>query len=247
VYVWNLATRGVTKLGRKTHCEQTSTGNAIAALSIAGTRVLWVHYAGGNIREWSLWTATWKRPQPRLIRFVARDVDLPPPIVLGPGDLTRLAYAVDRTVIALDANGARRFTWTAPARVSALAVFGGGTWVALDGGALYELNERGRPLEFPPLDGNASAIVVDGLGSFAQVGRLIEARIGGTTETYAIPAGGRLVDAAASRALWVAAGRVGVHDFSSGRDLSVVGTAAAIEDRSLLVGSGRRITIRPLP
>ena len=58
VYVWDLATRGVSKLGRKTHCEQTSTGNEIAAVSIAGRRVLWVHYAGGNIRDWSLWTAT---------------------------------------------------------------------------------------------------------------------------------------------------------------------------------------------
>ena len=54
VFVWNLASRGVTKLGRKTNCEQTSTGNAIAAVSVAGKRVLWVHFAGGNIREWSL-------------------------------------------------------------------------------------------------------------------------------------------------------------------------------------------------
>src|SRR5687768_11535591 len=56
VYVWNLTTRAVSRLERKTHCEQTSTGNGVAALSIAGTRVLWLAYAGGNFRDWSLWT-----------------------------------------------------------------------------------------------------------------------------------------------------------------------------------------------
>ncbi|MBA3432517.1 MAG: hypothetical protein H0U08_00315, partial [Actinobacteria bacterium] len=30
VYVWNLTTRAVTRLGRKAHCVQTSTGNGIA-------------------------------------------------------------------------------------------------------------------------------------------------------------------------------------------------------------------------
>ena len=77
VFVWNLASRGVTKLGRKTNCEQTSTGNSIAAVSVAGKRVLWVHYAGGNIREWSLWTATTTKPSPLRLRFVSRDVDAP--------------------------------------------------------------------------------------------------------------------------------------------------------------------------
>ena len=79
VFVWNLTMRGVTKLGRKTHCEQTSTGNEIAAVSIAGTRVLWVHYAGGNIRDWSLWTATTTKPAPLRVRFVSRDVDAAAP------------------------------------------------------------------------------------------------------------------------------------------------------------------------
>ena len=100
VYVWNLVTRGVSRLGRKTHCEQTSTGNSIASLAIAGTRVLWLHYAGGNSRDWSLWTATTTRPSPIRLRLVTREADAAAPIVIGDGNSGRLGdllpYAVDR-------------------------------------------------------------------------------------------------------------------------------------------------------
>jgi hypothetical protein len=65
---------------------QTSTGTAIAGLSLAGTRALWVHYGGGNIREWTVWTATGsKTSSPKRLAFVARDVDGPAPVVLGDG------------------------------------------------------------------------------------------------------------------------------------------------------------------
>ena len=246
VELWNWQTNRSVRLGRARPCgPATSTGSGLAAVSYAGGRALWLTYVGGNIREWSLWTATWTRPQPRLVRFVARDVDAPPPVVLGPANLTLLAYAVDRTVIGLDMTGKRIFSWTAPAKVTAVAV-GTGTWVAVAGGGLYELNERGRPIEFPSLDGDASALVHDGIGIFAQIGRLLEARIGGTTASYRLPQGARLVDAAAAKAVYVVDGRVHVHDFSSGRDVSYPGTAAAVEDRALLVANGRQITIRPL-
>ena len=59
--VWNLTTRAVTTLGRTMPCDEGSTGTGIAAVSIAGSRVLWLHYTGGNIREWRLFTATTTR------------------------------------------------------------------------------------------------------------------------------------------------------------------------------------------
>lgn len=58
VSIWITSQKRVVKLGRKTSCERTSTGSGIGAVTIARNRALWVHYAGGNIREWSLWTAT---------------------------------------------------------------------------------------------------------------------------------------------------------------------------------------------
>ena len=150
VFVWNLASRGVTKLGRKTNCEQTSTGNSIAAVSVAGKRVLWVHFAGGNIREWSLWTATTTKPSPLRLRFVSRDVDAPAPIVIGQGDSSTrgdlLPYAVDRAVVALRVDGSRRFAWTAPARVIALSALNGELAVATEGATVTILDAGGRVL-----------------------------------------------------------------------------------------------------
>ena len=64
-------------------CPQTSTGTGIAGIESSAARVLWLSYTGGNTREWSLYTATTSARKGRLLRFVARDVDGPPGIVLG--------------------------------------------------------------------------------------------------------------------------------------------------------------------
>src|SRR5580765_7212033 len=54
-----------------TLCPQTSTGTAIAGVETSGDRVLWLFYTGGNIREWSLYTATTTARKARQLRFVA--------------------------------------------------------------------------------------------------------------------------------------------------------------------------------
>jgi hypothetical protein len=135
VRVWSRATHRTVRLGRTTSCEETSTGSGISQLAIAGNRVLWLHYAGGNIRDWTLFTATTAAPRPRQLRFISRDVEEPAPIVLGEGDTTRygdlLPYAVGRDVVALRPSGARAFSWNAPARVTALGANWGGLAVAL--------------------------------------------------------------------------------------------------------------------
>src|SRR5215210_8440013 len=139
VRVWNLRTGRVAALGRTTSCVQTSTGTAIAAVSAAGPRVVWLHYTGGNIREWSLFTATVVSPRPRRLSFVARSADAPAPIVLGEGDSRAgglLPYAVDRRVVVLRADGTRSFSWTAPERVTAVGVRGTVLAVALADGRI---------------------------------------------------------------------------------------------------------------
>src|SRR5262249_57279780 len=64
-------------------CERTSTGRGVAAVATDGERVVWLAYAGGNQRDWLLWTATRTARRPRLLRFRSADVDGPAPIVLG--------------------------------------------------------------------------------------------------------------------------------------------------------------------
>lgn len=249
VYVWNLATRGVTRLGRRTHCEQTSTGNEIAAVSIAGTRVLWLHYAGGNIRDWSLWTATTTVRTPLRLRLVSGDVDAPAPIVIGEGDDSRhgslLPYAVDRVVVALRANGSRAFTWTAPARVVGFAARDGELAVATEGGVVTVLDARGRVLRAERFGTEIDAVRMTGDALVVQRGRTLELR-GGRTAIYSLVAGVKLADADGDRAVLVGGGKVRTLDLDSGRAGGGAGSGslARLEGKRLAVASGRTVSVR---
>ena len=247
VRIWNLRTGAVARLGRTTACVETSTGTGIAALSIAGRRVLWLHYTGGNIREWSLFTATESVPRPQRLRFVARDVDAPSPIVLGEGDsragATLLPYAVGRQVVALRADGTRSFSWTAPALVTALGARGRTLAVGLDDGRIVvhdlalgtssEIVETGAP----------SAVFVTGQGIAFKHGRTVELR-GRTSYTATLPRGAVVRDADGLRVLYTVAGRVKQLDFATGttRDIGA-GAYAQLEGASLATAAGRIVRV----
>lgn len=248
VFVWNPATRSLAKLGRRTHCEQTSTGNEVAAVSIAGTRVLWVHYAGGNIRDWSLWTATTTKPMPTRLRLVSRDVDAPAPIVIGQGDSSKLGdllpYAVDRTVVALRANGSRAFSWTAPARVVGLTAHRGEVAVATVGGTVTVLGGRGRILSAETYASEVDEVRLTGNAVIVQRGKWLELS-GGRSATIPIPAGTRLADAEGDRALLVGGGRIRAVDLVA-RVTRIVasGSFARLEGTRLAIASGRTVSYR---
>ena len=246
VYVWNLLTKAVSRLGRKTHCEQTSTGNSIAQVSIAGTRVLWLHYAGGNFRDWSLWTATTTRPAPIRLRRVTREADDAAPIVLGDGDSSRLGdilpYAVDRTVIALRANGARRFAWTAPARVVALSALGGELAVATEGGEVTVLDGAGRVLGHESYASELQEVKITGNGLLVQRGRVLELRNAGSPGLWTLPSAARLEDAEDARAYYVSRGKLYVQSLA-GTQTRIVGTGSdgAVEGLTIAVAQKRLV------
>jgi hypothetical protein len=246
VRVRDLSTGRTVRLGRTTSCEQTSTGTGIAALSIAGDRVLWLHFTGGNIREWSLFTATTTAPKPRRLRFVARDVDAAAPIVLGEGDTSRfgdlLPYAVDRQVIVLHPNGSRAFAWTAPARVTAAGANAGAVAVAVEDGRVFVL-EGGR-VSSSFAGAPATAVFVTGNGVAVQRGRTVEVRTGASTRRWTIPSGARLRDAEAQRAVYLAGRRATSLDLTSGRTRDL-GPASDVqlESATVAIASGRRIRL----
>ena len=251
VYVWNLATRGVSKLGRKTHCEQTSTGNAVESVSLAGVRVLWVHYAGGNLREWSVWTATTTRPEARRLAFVTRDVDAPAPILIGPGDGSKLGdllpYAVDRRVVALRTNGARRFAWTAPGPVTALAAAGGRLAVASAGGVVTVLDATGRVDETETFAGQVNVVRLAGDGLLVQIGRRLVLR-DGTDRTWLLPTGARLEDANARDAFYRVGGQLRRLRFAGGAQrLLGLGASLRVDEARFARTSGRLVLVEPLP
>lgn len=251
VRIWSPKTGRVVRLGRTTACVQTSTGTGVAAVSIAGRRVLWLHYTGGNIREWSLFTASQTAPKPRRLRFVTLDVDSAPPIVVGDGDASRLGgllpYAVGREVVALRADGGRRFAWTAPGRVVALSALGGELAVASEGGRVTVLDLAGRTLREESYAGELSAVKLTGAGVLVQRGRTLEHRNGvGVPWAAVLPASARLVDAAGTTdALYVVRGVVRARRIGGARDVVVGrGAFAQVEGRSLATAGGRKLTAR---
>jgi hypothetical protein len=249
VRVWNTASGGISKLGRRTHCVDTSTGRGIASLALAGTRALWLHYVGGNQRDWSVWTASTTRPLPRRLAATTVDVDSPAPMVVGHGDASRfgelLPYAVGRNVIALRVNGTRALSWLAPDRVVALGANHGSLAVALADGRVLALDGGAVVDEW---DGSpaATAVFVTGSGVVAQRGSTLYA-YGAPTRTRRVAAGSRLMDADGSRAAYVARGVVHVVDLGSGADRVVArGTAAQLEGGHIVVADGQTIHVTTL-
>jgi hypothetical protein len=196
VELWNPDSKGTWRFGRPRPCgDVTSTGSGIWDVSVASSRVVWLEYTGGNIREWSLKTATTTRTTPRLLRFVARDVDAPPPIVLGQGARDGIPYAVDRQLAFLGNDGARIFRWSAPERVVGLDA--GSAWGAGDArvaalladGRLVLLSQGGTVLETLEFAAGAvRAFELAGVGPVVQVGREVQ-RSGAFDDTALLPPG----------------------------------------------------------
>ncbi len=254
VQVWNLATRGVTRFPRPTSCVETSTGSGIAGLAVAGNRVLWVHYIGGNFREWTLWTATTTKPKPLRLRAVTREVDDPAPLVVGDGDSDRLGdmlpYAFDREVVALRTSGARRFAWTAPDRVNALSARDGELAVASAGGVVTVLDAGGNVLRAETYASDVQAVELTGTALLVQRGRTLELRGSGATRMWLLPARARLEDAQGNRAYYVAGGQIRelrLDAVNRQRQLGL-GQHVQVEGERLALSSGRRVLLRqPLP
>ncbi|MCP9486617.1 MAG: hypothetical protein MSC30_12195 [Gaiellaceae bacterium MAG52_C11] len=252
VRLWNLDPVGVTRLGRGTSCVRTSTGTAITSLALAGRRALWLHVTGGNIREWSLWTATGHLPVARRLRMSRADADDPAPIVLGSGDSTRLGgilpYAVGRTVTALRVNGSRRFTWTAPARVVALAASEGVLAVAVEGGRVIVLDDNGLILRTEEFARTAEVVRLTPNALLVQSGRSLELRENGGARFYSLIAGVRLADANDDHAILVGGGKVRRLELGS-RSGAVIasGALATLAGAQVAVASGRRVRFYPLP
>lgn len=256
VSIWITSQKRLVKLGRRTHCEETSTGSGIAALTIARNRAVWLHYGGGNIREWSLWTATTTSRAPRRLALATDEPDAPSPIVIGGGDFDRrqgfsndvLPYAVGRKVVVLTASGSRSYTWDAPSRVTALDSDPGVLVVAVEDGRIFVLDE-GKVVRTYPGTTAATSVGLGADGIAAQRGRNLEVvSSDADTESRALRAGERVVFGAGWGAALLYRGRIRVVALGDGTLVaSVAGTAAALDNWRFTYASGRRVTSRLLP
>jgi hypothetical protein len=213
--LWNTATNRRFALDAREQClEPASTGQGVWDVSIATRRVLWITYAGGNIREWTLWTATTTRRAPRQLRFVARDVDAAPPIVLGPGTNYAVPYAVDREIVYLADDGKALFRTAVSAPVRALTSHRltrprrpADVVALLASNELIGLDETGAEVFRAAVPAGVSAIAYDDRRSILyQLGNVVHA----DREDVALPAGAVMVDASRGVILWTRAGDLGV-------------------------------------
>lgn len=106
VELWNADTRGTWRFGPRRPCGDVPLLEGIAGVDVASSRVVWISYAGGNLTDWQLWTATPTRPTSRQLRFVERETGDPAPMVVGEGTQQAVPYALENTVTWLAGDGA---------------------------------------------------------------------------------------------------------------------------------------------
>lgn len=194
------------------HCfAGTSTGSGVAGVIEYGGRALWLTYAGGNIREWSLWTKG-GRAKARRIAFLTADVDGPPPVVLGRPWEGSLPYATGRRVVVLEFDGSRLFALTAPDRVVALSAHSRGYAAVLANGNVLTISPEGKLLrEYRFAAGVVQEAVLAGPGLIVKTVDGLEIHAGGPVRKIRLPRGARFFGLAA-----------GVVAYGTGRELRLL-------------------------
>jgi len=200
-------------------CEQTSTGRGVAAVSTDGERVVWLAYAGGNNRDWLLWTATPTARTPRRLRFRSADVDAPPPIVLGNGGEGGIPYALGRDVIVIGPRGRRALFWHAPARVVALAQGAGKVGALLATGHLFVVALGGTTTDLAYAPNEVRAFRIAAVGAVVQTPTRIERRTARTRTPLLARAGARLVGYVDGQLVYAVGDQIRGFTRATGRDL----------------------------
>ncbi len=192
VRLWNVALRTDRRLA--SHCfVSSSTGSGIAGAIATEGRALWLTYAGGNIREWSLWTKG-RLTKARRIAFLPADVDGPAPVILGSVWEGSLPYATGRTIVVLAPNGSRRFTYTAADRVVFLSAHSRGYAAVLANGSVLTFSPIGKLIKerpFAPVAAQSAVLAAPGL--IVETAAGLEIHGVGPVRTIPLPAGARFL------------------------------------------------------
>jgi len=241
VELWNTAARQRWRFARyPTLCrEAPSTGTGIEAVSTSGTRVFWLSFAGGNIREWDLSTATPTRRTPRQIAGASSDPDTAgSPIVLGVGTREGVPYAVGATVTYVSDTGARLFRTTLDSRVRLLAggsgPAGGRVVAALEDGRVVVLSRSGEIVSdevYAPADVVAVALVAS--GTVVQAGREVIVGPPGSAARVTLPPTALVLDVHQGQLVYAIGPKVRARSISTGAEKLVQTIPVAARQRPL--------------
>ena len=248
VRLWNLVNGGVYRLGRHTDdvCrEGPSTGSGITDIAVAGNRVLWLAYAGGNFREWTLYTATTTRPTERQLEFRPVDVDLPSPIRVGVASERVLPYSIGSTVKVLKANGSRAYTWQAPGPVTNTTAYEDRVAAFVKGGRCYVLSRGGKvtaTYTFPV--GAVQEFALAGVGLVVQLRHgKVEIHRGASVKTVQLPAAARMLDYQEGFVLYKLGKQIRARRVLNGKDAVIRhGTHGVLEHNGMSYAAGRKVS-----
>src|SRR5256886_4108952 len=157
VELWNPDTRGTWRFGRKRPCGDLPLLYGIGPIGVASNRVVWVSFAGGNLTDWQLWTATTTRKTPRRLAFVGRATMAAPAMAVGEGLSNAIPYAVETQITLLGDSGAPVFRTHASSEVRQITAgtgpYGWRVAAVLATGKVTVLDGAGPVVEtypFPP-------------------------------------------------------------------------------------------------
>jgi hypothetical protein len=247
VELWNLVTGGVRRLGRHTDAvcnEGPSGGSGVGNIAVAGNRVLWLAFAGGNNMDWTLETATTTSPTERQLEFAEVPTGAPAPIVLGAASGSVLPYSVGSTVKTLAANGKLVYTWKAPARVTNTTAYNGQVAVFVAGGHCYVLSPAGavqQTYSFPV--GAVQQFALAGAGLVVQLsGGKVEIHKGASVKTLQVPAPAHMLDFAESILLYKLGDQIRARLVATGKDVLLRhASLAVLEHNGLSYAVGNRV------
>jgi hypothetical protein len=224
VELWNPDSHGTWRLGRKHACGDLPLFSGIGPIGVATSRAVWVSFAGGNLTDWELWTATTSKKTPMRLRFVERDTSDPPPIVVGPGTERAIPYAVQTEITWLGDNGAAIFRTHAASEVRAITSGAGplGWRVAalLASGDVIVLGDSGAiDATFAFAPGEVKWIGLTPRGLLLQLpGAKVEIRRGAPIRTVQLRPNAIVLDYAESRLLYRVGQSFWLHHVGSGTD-----------------------------
>jgi hypothetical protein len=228
VELWNPDTHGTWRFGRKRPCGDLPLLFGIGPIGVASNRVVWVSFAGGNLTDWQLWTATTTSKTPRRLAFVERDTTDAPAMVVGDGTPESVPYAVRTEITLLGENGAVVFRTHSSSEVRRItsgigpygwrvaALLATGEVSVLDGGGSFV-----RTYTFP-----AGAVRWIGLapaGLVVQVqGARVEIHRGASTRTVQLKPNAIVLDYAEGRILYRVAQTFWLRHVATGVDTQLL-------------------------
>lgn len=246
---WNAATNKATHLGKRVACQAPG---GIRGPSVIGNRAVWATNVGGNLRDWTVWTATTTSPVPRALATVQGiAADDPDPVVIGRAGAGIVAYAVGPNVTALRANGTTAWKQTATAAVRVIASgdtpgYAGVTgMIAADGSAAI-LDATGKVIVKGISSGATDECLMKSAAVGMAPGLIVYTRTSPATQ-FAVPKQAKLLGCAAGIVIYRVGPTIKGIRLSTGKMAALLSgtTVAAISRKGLAWATGSTLHWRP--